>query len=258
MDSNGGRRLRKLWGRHKHTESYKRTVSKFLKTHRQALFTTALLTAMAFLLFAITSQLQPPMMNTSPNGVTTVSYSTFTVQAQTGNVIAVITQGNDINALLAKPLSQNTPSVSRPVVASTPSPNNNATDVAAWSRYVGGGCTNCSSTASSPSIDPARAIYTHIPGSGDAQLMQMLISRHVIVNTLPVMQTPGWLALLGRFVPILLFVLVAFLLLAPKNKSRASNSLDERANQFGKMRVRRFERTKENNPSRVEKSSSGK
>ncbi len=258
MDSNGGRRLPKPWGRHKHTESYKRTVSKFLNTHRQALFTTALLTAIAFLLFGIASQLQAPTMNTSPNGVTPVSYSTFMVQAQAGNVIAVITQSNDINALLAKPLSQNTQSVSMPVVASTPSPNNNATDIAAWSRYVGGGYTNWSSTASSPSIDPARAIYTHIPGSGDAQLMQMLISHHVIVNTLPVAQTPGWLASLGRFVPILLFVLVALLLLAPKNKSRASNSLDERANQFGKIRVRRFERAKENNPSRVEKSPSGK
>jgi ATP-dependent metalloprotease FtsH len=258
MDSNGGRRLPKPWGRHKHTESYKRTVSKFLNTHRQALFTTALLTALAFLLFGIASRLQAPTMNTSPNGVTAVSYSTFMVQAQAGNVIAVITQSNDINALLAKPLSQNTQSVSAPVVASTPPPNNNATDIATWSRYVGGGYTNWSSTASSPSIDPARAIYTHIPGSGDAKLMQMLISHHVIVNTLPLAQTPGWLASLGRFVPILLFVLVALVLLAPKNKSRASNSLDERANQFGKIRVRRFERAKENNPSRVEKSPSGK
>jgi len=258
MDSNGGRRLRIPWRRHKRTESYKRTVSKFLNAHKQALFTTALLTAIVFLLFGIVSQLQAPTMNTSPNGVTTVSYSTFMAQAQADNVIAVITQGDDINALLAKPLSQNTQAVNVPVSASTPSPNNNATDIAAWSRYVGGGYTNWSSAASSPSIDPARAISTHIPGSGDAQLMQMLVSHHVSVNTLPVAQTPSWLALLGRFVPILLFVLVVVLLLAPKNKSRASNSLDERMNQFGKLRLRRFERAKENNPSRAEKSPSGK
>jgi ATP-dependent metalloprotease FtsH len=255
MNSNGGRRLRLLWRRPKHMGSYKRTVWKFLNTHRQALFTTALLTAIVFLLFGIARQLQAPSMNTSPNGVTTVSYSTFMAQAQAGNVIGVITQGNDINALLAKPLSQNTQSVSTSAVASTP--YNNARDIAAWSSFVDGGYRNWPGASSSPSIDPARAISTHIPGKGDAQLMPMLVSHHVIINTLPPAQKPGWLALLGRYVPIFLFVLAALLLLATKNKSRASNSLHELVKQVGKIRLRRFERAKENNPSHVEKSSSG-
>src|SRR6266516_7199367 len=191
MDGNGGRRLKAYWRRHKHVESYRRTVSKFLNTHKQALLTSALLIAIVFLLFGIFSQFQAPASNTPPNGVTLVSYSTFVEQVKAGNVIAVTIQGNDINGLLTKPLSRNAP-VTVTSVAS--SPNKNAADFTAWSRYVGGGYVSWSNTTSSPPIDPARAIYTHALGSGDAGFMQMLLSNHIIVNTLPVAQPSMWLA----------------------------------------------------------------
>src|SRR5437764_8339070 len=204
------------------------------------------------LLFSLVSLLKPPSTNTTPGGVTAISYTAFVQQVKAGNVLAVTIQGHDINALLASPFSQaHTPTLN--TTATAISPSKIATDVAAWNRYVGAGYPSWPSTTS-PSIDPARAIFTRMPTSGDAGLTQLLLSKHIILNTLPVAQPPIWLGLLWRFVPIIFLVLVISLLLAPRNNMRSSRPMDDRVTQFGKSRARRFERPQETTQARSEKS----
>ena len=242
MDGKGGRRLKVSERRRKDLKSYEQNVSKFLKTYKRSLLTCALLIAMLALLFGIVSRFQAPSTNTPPNGVTVISYSTFVGQVNNGNVIAVTFQGNGINVLLASPYTQ------KPVTAITPIANStskNAADFAAWSRYVGAGYPTWPNTSSPPPVDPARAAYTQMPPSGDAGLMQLLLSKHILVSTLPVAQAPVWLSLLWRFAPIVFFMLVLFLILVPRNPMRASGRMDDHVSQLGKSRARRFERSKE-------------
>jgi ATP-dependent metalloprotease FtsH len=254
MDGKGGRRLKVSQRRRKDMKSYGQNVSKFLKANKRFLLTCALLIAMIALLFGIVSRFQAPSINTPPNGVTVISYSTFVEQVDSGNVTAVTFQGNGINVLLASPYTQ------KPVTATTPTANStskNAADFAAWSRYVGAGYPTWPNTSSTPPVDPARAVYAQMPPSGDASLMQLLLSKHIIVGTLPVAQTPMWLSLLWRFVPIVFFVLVLCLILAPRNQMRTSSRMDDRFSQLGKSRARRFERVKEATRPRSDKPTPG-
>src|SRR6266581_4305818 len=254
MDGNGDRRmkLKVHWRRPKDVGNYRRSVLKFLSTHKRSLLTSVLLMVIVVLLFSLVSLLKPPSTNTTPGGVTAISYTAFVQQVKAGNVLAVTIQGHDINALLASPFSQaHTPILT--ATATAISPSKIATDVAAWNRYVGAGYPSWPSTTSPP-IDPARAIFTRMPTSGDAGLTQLLLSKHIILNTLPVAQPPIWLGLLWRFVPIIFLVLVFSLLLAPRNNMRSSRPMDDRVTQFGKSRARRFERAQETTQARSEKS----
>src|SRR5256886_894711 len=254
MDGNGDRRmkLKVHWRRPKDVGSYRRSVLKFLSTHKRSLLTSVLLMVIVVLLFSLVGLLKPPSTNTTPGGVTAISYTAFVQQVKAGNVLAVTIQGHDINALLTSPFSQaHTPTLA--ATATATSPSKIAMDVAAWSRYVGAGYPSWPSTTSPP-IDPARAIFTRMPASGDAGLTQLLLSKHIILNTLPVAQPPIWLGLLWRFVPIIFLVLVISLLLAPRNNMRSSRPMDDRVTQFGKSRARRFERAQETTQARSEKS----
>src|SRR6266702_4064222 len=254
MDGKGDRRMKlKLhWRRPKDVGSYRRSVLKFLSAHKRSLLTSVLLMVIVVLLFSLVNLLKPPSTNTTPGGVTAISYTAFVQQVQAGNVLAVTIQGHDINALLASPFSQAHPPILT-ATATAISPSKIATDVAAWNRYVGAGYPSWPSTTSPP-IDPARAIFTRMPTSGDAGLTQLLLSKHIILNTLPVAQPPIWLGLLWRFVPIIFLVLVFSLLLAPRNNMRSSRPMDDRVTQFGKSRARRFERAQETTQARSEKS----
>src|SRR5437868_6391630 len=254
MDGKGDSRmkLKMHWRRPKDVGSYRRSVLKFLSTHKRSLLTSVLLMVIVVLLFSLVSLLKPPSTNTTPGGVTAISYTAFVQQVKAGNVLAVTIQGHDINALLTSPFSQAHPPTLAATATAT-SPSKVAMDVAAWSRYVGAGYPSWPSTTSPP-IDPARAIFTRMPTSGDAGLTQLLLSKHIILNTLPVAQPPIWLGLLWRFVPIIFLVLVISLLLAPKNNMRSSRPMDDRVTQFGKSRARRFERAQETTQARSEKS----
>src|SRR6266571_1508648 len=254
MDGKGDRRMKlKLhWRRPKDVGSYRRSVLKFLSAHKRSLLTSVLLMVIVVLLFSLVNLLKPPSTNTTPGGVTAISYTAFVQQVQAGKVLAVTIQGHDINALLASPFSQAHPPILT-ATATAISPSKIATDVAAWNRYVGAGYPSWPSTTSPP-IDPARAIFTRMPTSGDAGLTQLLLSKHIILNTLPVAQPPIWLGLLWRFVPIIFLVLVFSLLLAPRNNMRSSRPMDDRVTQFGKSRARRFERAQETTQARSEKS----
>ena len=107
MDGNGNsnRRLKIQRWRHKNSESYRRSISQFFKAHKRSLLTGVLLMVIVILLFGIASLLQAPTTNTSPGGVTVLSYSDFVEQVKAGNVLAVTFQGKDIHALLASPFS---------------------------------------------------------------------------------------------------------------------------------------------------------
>src|SRR5437588_3660760 len=248
MDGKGSRDQLSEHGRRQHT--FKKTgknvtksqILKFLRTYKQAFFAGILLTAILVLLFGVFSQLQAPATSSSPSGETAVNYSTFVSQVKAGNVLAVTIRGDDINGLLAQPLARGQ-SVDKQVSITAAQ---RAADFAAWSRYAGAGnASSWSSASSAPVIDPARLVYTRLPNSGDPSLMPLLSSNNVQVTTQAPATTPAWLALLWRFAPIVLLVLVMTLLLAPRNGARSARGMDDRVSQIGKSRVRRFERAKE-------------
>ncbi len=229
----------------KNVRNYKRLVITSLKKYKHIVFTSLLVVAILALLFAIASQLRPPSTSSVPNGVTAIDYSTFTQQVKDGNVLAVILQGDAVNALLATPLSQQPPAQA---VAHTS--HNTQADIATWSRYVDAGYPSWPGAQNPAPIDPSRAIYTRMPAGGDAGLTQLLLSHHVVVSTLPPAQQPFWLALLWRAIPILLIMFILLLILAPKSGPRSMRFVDDRISQFAKSRVRRFERKKENTEQR--------
>ena len=219
---------------------------KNLTTHKQSLLAGILLIGLIMLLFGVFSQFQAPSTSTPPAGVTVVDYSTFLDKVKASDVLAVSLRGNDVNALLAKPLNQDQAATT---AQATISPGQRTADLAAWSRYIGGNSSWTNSPATAP-IDPNRLLYTRIPDSGDSGLMSLLLSNKVVVNTLPVAQSPLWMSLLWKFAPFVLLALILALILTPRHGGRSTRAIDERISQIGKSHVRRFERAKETNEPR--------
>src|SRR5436305_11148070 len=110
MDDKAGRRNKvEEYRRHRQTRNYGRRIWKFLCTNKNAVYTSSLLLMLGVLLFAVCSQLKPPTSaDTVPNGMNEIDYSTFVKQVSAGNVVAVILRGNEIDGLLATPLSAST------------------------------------------------------------------------------------------------------------------------------------------------------
>ena len=243
MDGKGSRGLSSGNDRQRQHKLLKlgKKCAKYLVTHKQSLLAVILLTGLVVLLFGVFSQLQVPSTNAPPSGTTAVDYSTLVTQVKAGNVVAVTIRGNEVTGLLAQPLQQVQAGTSAKV---TITPSQRAADLAALSRFVGAGSVWANLPPAS-TIDPSRLIYTRIPAGGDAALTSLLLSNDVIVNTLPVQQTPAWLSLLWRFAPFVLLVLIFALILTPRNGGRSTRALDERISQIGKSRARRFERAKE-------------
>src|SRR5437773_1068054 len=170
MDDMGSRRRKSenYERRHKQEKSYGRTVWKFLTTHRQTLLTSILLLLLVVLLFGVSGQLQAPAADSVPNGVTAIDYSMFVKQVEAGNVIAVTMQGNEINGLLARPLSQaNPPTVQATSSATGNKSNTYQQDYAAWARYVSVNNPTWSNPTASPPVRVDRIIYTREPRGGD-------------------------------------------------------------------------------------------
>src|SRR5439155_26023030 len=138
------------------------------------------------------------------------------------NVEAVTIQGNEINALLVQPMTQGV--VSLTSSQATVSKSSFAADFAAWSRYIGAGY-SWPTTTTTPPLNPQRAVYTRLPGSGDVKLLPLLRTHHVVVNFPAPAQSPIWLALLWKFVPILLLALVFLMIFAPRNSSRSNRAI---------------------------------
>ncbi len=252
MDDMGGRRSQSgsRRRRHKDVRNYGRNLKQsfakyveFFRTHKQSLLATALLALITVLLFGIFSQLQAPSTDTAPNGVTAVNYSTFVEQVKAGNVLAVAIQGDNVDGLSASPLGQERASTATPT-ASTP--NERATELAAWTRSVDSAYTTWSaSSVSSPAFDVARNLYTRLPASGDATLMPLLLNKHVVIKMVPIAQPSIWLGLLMRFIPMILLVLILLVILSPRKGTPSTRTMDDRITQLGKSRARRFVRAKE-------------
>jgi ATP-dependent metalloprotease FtsH len=248
---------RRLWivdrlPQHKEIRNYGRHVSRFFYTQRQSLLTGWLLLVIVMLLFGIVSHLQPPRVSTPPHGVTVIDYSTFVGQVKANNVLAVILQGNDIHGLLANPLPGNrTPSATLKAKTS----RTYMADIAAWSQYVSAGyparlyppahAFSQSQASLPPSPDSRRAIYTRLPGSGDANLSPLLFSNHVVVSTLPTAQPSTWFGWLWKSIALLFGVLIMSQAMTSRPTMRSSLSRGDRMAQLEKSYVRRFEPAKE-------------
>jgi len=248
MDDKASRRPRaeEYGRRRRQAKHYGRKIWKFLQTHKNTFFASFMLLLMVVLLFGIFSQFQPPTTNSAPNGETIIDYSTFIKQVNMGNVLAVVIRGDEINGLLAQPLTQgNASPTANPTQAAQSVNTTTAADYAAWNRYVDTGNASWANGMGTPPVSAERAVYTRIPDAGDAALMPLLLNKHVTTNTLPPAQTPGWLLLVWKFVPLILMVVLLLIFLASRNNGRFSRSMDDRISQIGKSRARRFERAKE-------------
>jgi ATP-dependent metalloprotease FtsH len=237
---------------HEEMRNYRCSISTFLRTQKHVLLTFCLLVLAAVLLFGIFSQLPPPHPeSTAPQGVTVINYSEFVRQVQTKNVLAVSIQGNDLQGLLAHPLLQNRTSSATPVA---PASRSNAADILAWENTVSRGSysppqtrTSASYQAKTPlsGIDPRR-FYSRLTDGGDAKLMPLLLSNHVVVYTSPVASLPAWIrGLLWRCITLLFFVLLFTQLQVSRATMRSPGALNDRDTQISKNRARLFEHAKE-------------
>ncbi|HYX48864.1 MAG TPA: ATP-dependent metallopeptidase FtsH/Yme1/Tma family protein, partial [Ktedonobacteraceae bacterium] len=238
MDGKDSRRLssKSDWYRRWNVVAFSKKSRTFLALHRQSLLAGILLTGMVLLLFVVFSRFQAPTFNNPPAGTTVVDYSTLKKQVSAGNVLAVSIQGDEVNALLAQSLhqSQNATNSQASITA-----KQRALDFTAWSHYLGASST-WASTPTTNTIDQSRLLFTRIPNGGDTTLMSLLLSKNVVVNTLPVAQTPIWMSLLMRFLPLILLVLILTLFLVPRNSKRASRDIDAHYSQMGKSKARQY------------------
>jgi ATP-dependent metalloprotease FtsH len=209
---------------------------KFLVTHRQSLLAGILLTGMVILLFGVFSRFQVPSFSVPPGGTKVVDYSAFKEQVRAGNVLAVSIQNNEVNGLLVNPLQKSQTGTTAQTAISA---RQRASDFTAWSHYLGGSST-WASTPTTNSIDQSRLVFTRIPDSGDATLMPLLLSKNVMVSTLPVAHTPVWMSLVMRFVPLIILVLLLAVFLIPHNGRRATRNIDAHFSQMGKSQPRQY------------------
>lgn len=238
MDGKDSRRLssKSDWYRRWNVVAFSKKSRTFLALHRQSLLAGILLTGMVLLLFVVFSRFQAPTFNNPPAGTTVVDYSTLKKQVSAGNVLAVSIQGNEVNALLAQSLHQSQNATNSQASISA---KQRALDFTAWSHYLGASST-WASTPTTNTIDQSRLLFTRIPNGGDTTLMSLLLSKNVVVNTLPVAQTPIWMSLLMRFLPLILLVLILTLFLVPRNSKRASRDIDAHYSQMGKSKARQY------------------
>ncbi len=221
--------------------SFLRISIQYIKTHVQVILAGGLVVVMVALLLGIVSHFQAPPSNAVSDGETPVAYSSFVSQVTSGNVLAVTIRGSDLHGLLICPLSQTGGKSPAPALSAT----QRDTDFIAYSRYLGTGTSWVSSTQNT-SIDPARMVYAPMPSTGDATLIPLLLTNHVVVSTLPPAQTPLWLSVFWRILPFVFIILVLLLILAPRrSQGRSTGGMDERFQQMSKSKARRFEQGNE-------------
>ena len=238
MDGKGSRRLSSKSDRHRrwNVVDFSKKCSEFLALHRQAFLAGMLLTGMVLLLFAVFSRLQAPTFYNPPAGTTVADYSSFKKQVSEGNVLAVYIQSNQVNALLAQSHQPNQKTTSSQASIDA---KQRALDFTAFSHYLGASSTWASVPVTN-TIDQSRLLYTNIPNGGDATLMPLLLSKNVVVTTLPVAKSPLWITLLMRFLPLILLMLILTLFLLPRNNKRANRNVDAHFSLMGKSKPRLY------------------
>jgi ATP-dependent metalloprotease FtsH len=254
MDGKGSRRLSSGNDRpRRNVVEIGKKYAKFLVTHRQSLLAGILLTGMVALLFGVFSTFQVPSFNTPPGGVTTVDYSSFKDQVRAGKVLAVSIQNHEVNGLLVNPQQKGQTGTTS---QTSNSAKQRASDFTAWSHYLGGSSTWANLPATN-SIDQSRLVYTHIPDSGDVTLMPLLLSKNVMVTTLPVAHSPQWMSLILRFTPFILLALILAVFLIPRNGRRATRNVDSQFSQMGKSQPRQYGKKEIREPLRSPEKISG-
>ncbi|HEX6557010.1 MAG TPA: ATP-dependent zinc metalloprotease FtsH [Ktedonobacteraceae bacterium] len=184
---------------------------------KQLLITGVLLTALLLLLFGICSQLPAPDLNPPPKGTTVIDYSTFLAQVRAGNVLAVSMQDQDLEGLLARPVSRSQ------VTQTKMAPPHAGYDVLAREAPNFG---SSPATASSPLV-PADLVFTRLPGHGDAMLIPLLVSKHVVIKMLPSAQPPLWISLLWKPLSFLFLLLIFAWLLFTNKRVRSPGPVDD-------------------------------
>src|SRR6266700_1977666 len=248
MDGKGSRRLssKNDRPRTRNVVEIGKKYAKFLIIHKQSLLAGILLTGMVVLLFGVFSRFQVPSFNTPPGGTTVMDYSAFKEQVSAGNVLAVSIQNNEVNGLLVHSLQQGKTATNSQTSISA---KQRSLDFTAWSHYLGGSSTWASAPATN-TIDQSRLIYTRIPNGGDAALMPLLLSKNVMVTTLPAVHTPIWMSLVLRFIPLILLVLILAMFLIPRNGKSSTRNIDAHFSQMGKSEPRRYGMKDERDPLR--------
>lgn len=213
---------------------------KMIQNHQRICLTGLLCVAFIVLLFGIAAQLPAPAVNKAPTGVTTIDYTTFVQQVKTGNVEAVVIQGDAVNGLLMpidnKNLSGTLPS-EKDILASS--------DYAKWLRLIGIDTSSSSNSADTTQIDAHRTVFTQIPNGDNTALVQSLTDKHVPTKFLTVNHSVGWQSWLIRLLPLVLLVLIIVAFLVRRKNPYSTRAMDEQLSRLGKSRTRRFERTKE-------------
>jgi len=247
MDGKGSRRLSSKNDRpRQNVVEIGKKYAKFLIIHKQSLLAGILLTGMVVLLFGVFSRFQVPSFNTPTGGTTVMDYSAFKEQVSAGNVLAVSIQNNEVNGLLVHSLQQGKTATNSQTSISA---KQRSLDFTAWSHYLGGSSTWASAPATN-TIDQSRLIYTRIPNGGDAALMPLLLSKNVMVTTLPAVHTPIWMSLVLRFIPLILLVLILAMFLIPRNGKSSTRNIDAHFSQMGKSEPRRYGMKDERDPLR--------
>lgn len=211
------------WKHHNNQSSKHHSVTKFLKEHKQSVGTGVLIGIMLVLLFGISSQLQGPPTSQPPAGVTVVDYGTFVAQVKTGNILSVAIRGNQITGTMQHTLQGQSCNTHAGTARNDP-----LISMQMWF----------------PTFFPATCtIFTYLPARIDSALLPLLLSHGVVIYTHPPQPQPFWQDFLWLLVPV---VILLIMINRPPWKNKFSlDAVDKNVSQFLKSRVRRFERSPE-------------
>src|SRR5437763_2091503 len=199
---------------------------------KQLLLAGVLLTALLLLLFGICSQLPAPDLNPPPRGTTVIDYSTFLAQVRAGNVLVVSLQDQDLEGLLARPVSRSQ------VTQTKMAPPHAGADLGAGYDFLAREAPTFGlspATASPPPV-PADLGFTRLPGRGAGRLIPLLVSKHVVIKMLPSAHLPPWFSLLWKPLPFLFLLLMLVRVLFPDRRVRSPGTIgdDMHINRFWK------------------------
>lgn len=238
MDDKASRRMN-LGNRRRQQQpvrDYVRKIGQFLRSHRNAALTCALIVVLCALILAICARLPGPGASDPTDGSQVVDYTTLMHQLQSGNVSAVAIQDDNVHALLKSPL-QSTKNIAK---TSQDAP----IDPAVWYRVLANNDSVVAASQDTTALEQ-HTLYVRIPANGKDLLMTQLESSHVYVNVLPAPQPSVLLTILIRFAPLLLVIGLLFVFFVMRQKQNPFGSMDDRINQIGKSRARRFDRLPE-------------
>ncbi len=184
---------------------------------KHTVITALLLAAMVPLLFGIFSRLPAPDLTPAETDTTAIDYHTFLAQVRAGNVLVVSLQNPEIVGALARPLSGGQVI---PASQTKMTPQQAVSALNDWYYSPGGDSFNQGMVAGTHLPQPAQLVSTRLPEFGDAALIPLLLSKHVVIKTQPTMQTPQWFLQLWRLLPFFLLLLLLVWALFPGRRLR--------------------------------------